>query len=75
MPADFGFIIYVQINPSRMVPSFRLRYFVIGDELRREFLEFRDEAYEIISLGRDPGKPPKCPNYCPYYSICESELS
>ncbi|MCD6465794.1 type I-A CRISPR-associated protein Cas4/Csa1, partial [Candidatus Bathyarchaeota archaeon] len=75
VPADFGFIIYIQINPSRMVPSFKLRYFVIGDELRREFLELRDEAYEIISLGRDPGKPPKCPNYCPYYGVCESELA
>ena len=75
VPADFGFIIYVQINLSRMVPSFRLRYFVIGDELRREFLELRDEAYEIISLGKDPGKPPKCPNYCPYYGVCEGELA
>jgi len=70
IPVDFGFVIYVQIEPSRLVPSFRLRYFVIGDELRREFLELRDEAYEVVSVGRDPGKPPKCPDYCPYYIVC-----
>ncbi|MEM4482074.1 MAG: type I-A CRISPR-associated protein Cas4/Csa1 [Desulfurococcaceae archaeon] len=73
IPVDFGFIIYVQIDPSKLVPSFKLKYFVIGDELRREFLEIRDEAYEIVSVGRDPGKPVKCPNYCPYYSVCIGE--
>lgn len=72
-PVDFGFIIYVRIEPSRLVPSFRLRYFVIGDELRREFLELRDEAYEVVSVGRDPGKPPKCPDYCPYCAVCVRE--
>ncbi|MBS7612288.1 type I-A CRISPR-associated protein Cas4/Csa1 [Candidatus Bathyarchaeota archaeon] len=71
VPVDFGFVIYVQVNLSKMVPSFKLRYFVIGDELRREFLELRDEAFEVVSLGRDPGRPSKCPSYCPYYAVCE----
>lgn len=70
IPVDFGFIIYVQIKPPRLVPNFKLKYFVISDELRREFLEIRDEAYEVVSIGRDPGKPAKCPDYCPYYSVC-----
>jgi CRISPR-associated protein Csa1 len=70
---DFGFIIYIQIEASRLVPTFRLRYFVISDELRREFLELRDEAYEVLSVGKDPGKPSKCPEYCPYYDVCERE--
>jgi CRISPR-associated protein Csa1 len=73
IPVDFGFVIYVQVEPLKLVPSFRLRYFVINDELRREFLELRDEAFEVISVGKDPGKPSKCPNYCPYYVICERE--
>ncbi len=72
VPVDFGFVIYVQISPGRAVPSFSLRYFVISDELRREFLEIRDEAYEIVVTGRDPGRP-KCPDYCPYYPVCSSE--
>ncbi|MCW1308334.1 MAG: type I-A CRISPR-associated protein Cas4/Csa1 [Candidatus Parvarchaeota archaeon] len=73
IPVDFGFVIYVQIEPSRLVPSFRLRYFVIGDELRREFLELRDEAYEVVSVGKDPGRPLRCPDYCPYYGFCVRE--
>lgn len=74
IPIDFGFIVYVKIEATRMVPSFRLRYFAIGDELRREFLEVRDEAYEVVSIGRDPRKPPKCPDYCPYYAVCRGDL-
>jgi CRISPR-associated protein Csa1 len=73
VPIDFGFVIYVKIEGPRFVPSFRLRYFVIGDELRREFLELRDEAYQVVSVGRDPGKPSKCPDYCPYYTVCKGE--
>lgn len=69
-PVDFGFVIYVKVNPRTRVPTFKLRYFVIGDELRREFLELRDEAYEVVALGRDPGKPARCPAYCPYYPVC-----
>lgn len=75
IPIDFGFVVYVQIEPKRRVPSFRLRYFVIGDELRREFLEIRDEAYEVVSVGKDPGKPAKCPDYCPYKPICDGDFS
>ncbi|MEM2533960.1 MAG: type I-A CRISPR-associated protein Cas4/Csa1 [Candidatus Nezhaarchaeales archaeon] len=71
MPIDFGFVVYVRVEELRPVPSFRLRYFVIGDELRREFLELRDEAYEVVAVGKDPGKPKRCPNYCPYYAVCE----
>jgi len=71
VPIDFGFVIYVKIEAPRFIPSFRLRYFVISDELRREFLELRDEAYQVVSIGRDPGKPSKCPDYCPYYTVCE----
>ena len=73
VPVDFGFVIYVRVEPPRLVPTFRLRYFVIGDELRREFLELRDEAYTVVSVGRDPGRPPKCPDYCPYYPVCRGE--
>ncbi len=73
VPVDFGFIIYLRFEEDSEVPSFRLRYFVVGDELRREFLEIRDEAYEIVASGRDPGKPPRCPDYCPYYPVCAGE--
>jgi len=68
IPVDYGMIIYVKIFGR--TPVFRLKCFVVGDELRREFLELRDEAYELLTLGKDPGKPSRCPSYCPYYKVC-----
>ncbi|MGC8912011.1 MAG: type I-A CRISPR-associated protein Cas4/Csa1 [Nitrososphaeria archaeon] len=69
IPIDFGFILYLKFE--RKIPSFQVRYFVVGDELRREFLEIRDEALEIVESGRDPGMPSRCPEFCPYYPICK----
>ena len=67
---NFGLVIYVKLSPGRAVPAIQTKPFVIGDELRREFLEIRDEAIEILSGGRDPGKPPACPSFCPYSQVC-----
>jgi CRISPR/Cas system-associated exonuclease Cas4 (RecB family) len=36
-------------------------------------LSIRDEAMEVVHVGADPGKPSKCPEYCIYYDICNSE--
>jgi CRISPR-associated protein Csa1 len=44
--------------------------YFIGDELRREFIEMRDEAINVIHNNMDPGKPPTCPSYCIYYNVC-----
>ena len=65
---NYGFIIYLRMEGR--VPRIRYRYFLVGDELRREFLDIRDEAYEIVSSGKDPGMPARCPDYCPYYPVC-----
>jgi CRISPR-associated protein Csa1 len=69
---NFGMIIYVKLSPYRPVPTIQTKTFLIGDELRREFLEIRDEAFEIVSNARDPGKPAACPDFCPYYQVCVS---
>ena len=71
IPVNYGLIIYVHVMDG--VPRFRLKCFTVSDELRREFLELRDEAYELLVLGKDPGKPPRCPSYCPYYKVCVVE--
>lgn len=68
VPVDYGFIVYVKFPGP--VPSFKVKCFVIGDELRREFIEIRDEAHEVVSASRDPGKPLNCPSYCPYHPVC-----
>ncbi|WEU40295.1 MAG: type I-A CRISPR-associated protein Cas4/Csa1 [Candidatus Odinarchaeum yellowstonii] len=67
-PMDYGFIVYLKFD--RKTPSFITKYFIVGDELRREFIEIRDEATQIVEEGNDPGMPAKCPDYCPYYQIC-----
>jgi len=67
---NFGMIIYVKLSPHRPVPTIQTKTFLIGDELRREFLEIRDEAFEIVGNARDPGKPATCPDFCPYYQVC-----
>jgi len=67
---NFGMIIYVKLSPHRPVPTIQTKTFLIGDELRREFLEIRDEAFEIVGNARDPGKPGVCPDFCPYYAVC-----
>ncbi|MBO3800622.1 MAG: type I-A CRISPR-associated protein Cas4/Csa1 [Candidatus Brockarchaeota archaeon] len=71
---NFGMIIYVRLSTQRPVPTIHTKCFLIGDELRREFLEIRDEAFEIVANARDPGKPAVCPDYCPYYPVCTGQF-
>ncbi|MEM2089411.1 MAG: type I-A CRISPR-associated protein Cas4/Csa1 [Thermoproteota archaeon] len=70
---NFGMVIYIRLSAQKPVPTIQTKCFLIGDELRREFLEIRDEAFEIVSNARDPGRPAVCPDYCPYYAVCTSE--
>jgi len=71
IPVDYGLITYLSILNNH-VKIYNKMYF-IGDELRREFIEIRDEAFNILNSGEDPGKPSSCPEYCIYYSICRGE--
>jgi CRISPR-associated protein Csa1 len=68
---NYGIIIYIKLLTERSVPIIRTKYFVVSDEIRREFLEIRDEAFKIVNNAYDPGKPLICPDYCPYYLICK----
>jgi CRISPR-associated protein Csa1 len=68
IPIDYGIITYLLVDEG-IVKVKNMVYF-IGDELRREFIEMRDEAFNVIHNNMDPGKPPACPSYCIYYSIC-----
>lgn len=70
-PVDFGFIVYLKFD--RQIPAFITKYFIVSDELRREFIDIRDEASDIVENGSDPGMPTKCPDYCPYYQICHKQ--
>jgi|Deesub1362A_J573_1020465.scaffolds.fasta_scaffold00335_37 CRISPR-associated protein Csa1 len=67
-PVDYGVVIYISIK-NGMVKVDKDMFF-IGDELREEFLQMRDEAFEIVESGRDPGIHINCPEYCIYYHTC-----
>jgi len=64
---NFGFVIYIRFGRS---VQFVQKEFVVGDELRREFIEVRDEIAELIESGIDPGKPAQCPKYCSFSGVC-----
>lgn len=68
-PVDIGITAYLSIEGTG-VPSFSVDAFVISDELRREFLELRDEAQLLVARAVDPGMPSVCPEYCPFFSYC-----
>lgn len=64
---NFGFLVYIRFGNSL---HFRLRGVFIGDELRRSFIEVRDEIAELIESGEDPGMADSCPKACAYYGVC-----
>lgn len=65
---NFGFIAYLRFKNGFI--NFKLRHILIGDEIRRRFLELRDEMIELIDSGKDPGKPEVCPKICYFYGVC-----
>jgi len=69
IPVDFGLLIYVQLN-DHIMPRIRVKAVLIDDELRRDFLDLRDQAMTIVLNEKDPGLPDRCHPQCPYLSIC-----
>lgn len=68
IPIDYGIVSYISVSEENV--KIKNKVYFIGDELRREFLEIRDEAFNVIRRGMDPGKPPECPEYCVYHGVC-----
>lgn len=64
---NFGFLINLKF---KNVVTFKIDHILIGDEIRRRFLEIRDEIFELVNSGRDPGKPKNCPKNCCFYGVC-----
>ncbi len=69
IPVDYGIVSYIHVHENSHV-KIRNKVYFIGDELRREFVEVRDEVFNTIRRGVDPGKPQHCPEYCIYYGVC-----
>ena len=67
-PMDYGLLVYINGYPNDVEIRFEGHY--ISPDLRRVFLDKRDEVIDLIQNGRDPGKPVKCPENCPFYGVC-----
>ncbi|RLC61447.1 MAG: hypothetical protein DRI01_08480, partial [Chloroflexi bacterium] len=73
---NFGIIYFFETH-RRTVTTARSYVFVIDDELRREFLDRRNEAFGI--LARDPANPPSLASreqycvFCKYLSECDKD--
>ena len=69
-PVNHGCLLYVHLNNG--VYMFK-KLVKISDDVRREFLEERDQVMEIIYSERDPGMPNTCPQSCPFYYYCRGD--
>lgn len=68
VPFDYGILIYVSNGSGRAQLSWEPVY--ISTQLRREFVEERDELVDTLLSGREPPKASRCPESCPYRGVC-----
>ena len=68
IPVDYGVIIYVNSMPEN--PEIRYETYYISPDLRKEFIDARDDLIDLILSRRDPGKPRLCPDTCPFKEFC-----
>jgi CRISPR-associated protein Csa1 len=67
IPVDYGALIYININGEIDI---NIETHYISPDLRKEFIDARDEAIDLILSGRDPGIARNCPETCPFLEIC-----
>jgi CRISPR-associated protein Csa1 len=75
VPINFGAILNIKFSNRRNVPIYKdTEIMVISDKYRQAFLALRDEKFEIVVNGVDPGLAPdeSACTKCPYYSYCRS---
>ena len=73
LPVDFGALIYVN-GVQQNEPEVHYQVFYVSSDLRKEFLDSRDEVIQLVEEGKDPGKPAFCPTSCPFFSQCNPGL-
>jgi CRISPR-associated protein Csa1 len=61
-PVDVGVTIYASIEDSRL--RIEREFTVLGDELRMEFIEIRDEKQRMVADELDPGPCEGCQEWC-----------
>jgi CRISPR-associated protein Csa1 len=68
---NFGFIVYLRFSPDLKVV---LRESFLSDEIRRSFIEIRDEIAQVVDSGRDPGLSSSCSKMCAFFDVCHDGL-
>jgi len=66
MPIDFGILMLVNSDGT----AIKIEPVYIGNDVRREFIELRDEAIDILLSDIEPPKASSCPSTCPYKRYC-----
>jgi CRISPR-associated protein Csa1 len=70
LPIDYGFIIYIHPNGGVKVSVDGI---YISPDLRRDFIDARDEVIDILLSEREPPKAVSCHATCPYREVCSKK--
>lgn len=74
VPIDYGFLVYIQPNGNGEL-KISVKGIYIDSDLRRDFIDARDEVIDMLVSGKEPPKPPTCHSTCPYRSYCLGDRS
>ena len=69
-PVDIGCVAYVRFKEGQVTVERELVF--VGDELRQEFVEARDEKMRLVEEEIDPGLPMECYKRCGFYGYCHA---
>ena len=67
VPIDYGFLIYIIPNGNVRID---VKPVYIGPDLRRDFIDARDEIIDMVLSEKTPPKAPSCPQTCPFRHVC-----
>ncbi len=67
IPVDYGLIIYLNWDSKLNVDT---RGVYIGPDIRREFIDARDEVIDMLLSEKEPPKARECMSSCPYAGFC-----
>ncbi len=67
-PVNLGCIVYVEFQQGRLL--IERDFHIIGDELRQQFIDDRDQRARLVEEEIDPGLPAECYQGCPFWRHC-----
>ena len=67
VPIDYGFLIYIVPNGNIRID---IKPVYIGPDIRRDFIDARDEVIDMILSEKEPPRSLTCPHTCPFKHAC-----